>query len=114
MRVERLVAAGSADRGIVLALTNDSTYWRGPGRGTSPNYAALRLMEGRTLSGSLAWGPGTGAGTMRGREAPIDLRGEYVCEWTDYSVVHSGPSEAKFRYLLLEAHPLESGPVHPA
>jgi hypothetical protein len=114
VRVERLVADGTADRGIVIALTSDSTYWRGPGQGTSPNYAALRLMEGRTLSGSLAWGPGTGAGTMRGREAPIDLRAEYVCEWNDYSVVSSATSSASFRYLLLEARPLEVGPVQPA
>jgi hypothetical protein len=113
VRVERLVAAGTADRGIVIALTSDSTYWRGPGRGTSPNYAALRLMDGRTLSGSLAWGPGTGAGTMRGRETPIDLKGEYVCEWTDYSVVASATSLASFRYLLLEARPLEVGLVQP-
>ena len=103
VRVERLVAAGAADRGVVVALTNDSTYWRAPGRGTSPNYADLRLMEGRPLAGVLAWGPGTGAGTMRGREAPIDLQGSYLCEWTDYSVVPTGPTETRFRYLLLES-----------
>ena len=103
VRVERLVAGGAADRGIVIALTNDPTYWRGPGRGTSPNYADLRLMEGRALAGTLAWGPGTGAGTMRGREAPIDLQGTYVCEWVDYSVVTCGPTETRFRYLLLES-----------
>lgn len=102
VRVERLVAAGVADRGIVVALTNDSTYWRGPGRGTSPNYADLRLMESRALSGTLAWGPATGPGTMRGREAPIELRGNYICEWTDYSLVDAGSTTTRFRYLLLE------------
>jgi len=109
-RVERLVAAGSADRGIVLALTSDSTYWRGPGLGTSPNYAAFRLMEGRKLSGTLAWAPGTGAGTMRGREASIELRGAYVCRWSDYSVVRADSSAAELRYLLLETRSL-AGPA---
>ena len=111
VRVERLVAAGMADRGIVVALTNDSTYWRGPGRGTSPNYADLRLMEGRALNGTLAWGPATGDGTMRGREAPIELRGKYVCEWMDYSVVASDPTKARFRFLLVEVAPLGAGCV---
>jgi hypothetical protein len=50
---------------------------------------------------------------MRGRETPIDLKGEYVCEWTDYSVVASATSLASFRYLLLEARPLEVGLVQP-
>jgi hypothetical protein len=111
VRVERLVAAGSADRGIVIALSSDSTYWRDPQSHRSPNYAALRLTEGRTLSGTLAWGPGTGAGTMRGREAPIDLRGEYRCGWTEYSVVRSASSEIRFRYLLLEVRSLGIGPL---
>ena len=100
VRVERLVAAGLADRGIVVALTNDSTYWRGPGRGTSPNYADLRLMEGRALDGTMAWGPATGAGTMRGREAPIELRGNYVCDWTDYSLVDTGSTTTRPRSLV--------------
>ena len=102
VRVERLVAADVADRGIVVALTNDSAYWRGPGLGTSPNYADLRLLEGRALNGTMAWGPATGTGTMRGREAPIELRGNYVCEWTDYSLVDTGSTTTRFRCLLLE------------
>jgi hypothetical protein len=105
VRVESLVASGSADRGFVLALTNDPSYWRGPGPGTSPNYAALRLMEGRLLKGELAWGPDTGAGTMRGRETPIYLRLEYRCDWTDYSELRTSQAETRFRYLLLESAP---------
>jgi hypothetical protein len=114
VRIERLVGEGSADRGIMVALSNDPDYWSEPGWSTTPKYTDLRLTEGRTLSGTLQWGPGTGARTMLGREAPIDLWGKYVCEWTDYSVVGSGASEARFRYLLLEARRLEGGPTKPA
>lgn len=100
VRIEALVAAGEADRGYVIALTNDSSYWKAPTALSSPNYAAFRLVEGRDLGGALAWGPATGAGTMKGREAPIVLRASYQCKWTDYSDLGSTARYGRFRYLL--------------
>lgn len=107
VRVETLVAAGEADRGYVLALTNDSSYWKGPTPFSSPNYAAFRLIEGRDLGGLLTWGPATGAGTMRGRETPIALRDRYSCNWADYSDLASTAGHMRFRYLLFE-HPTDA------
>lgn len=103
-RVEALVAAGDADRGFVIALTNDSSYWRGPTPLSSPNYAAFRLMEGRRVEGVLEWGAATGAGTMRGREASIALRASYGCRWVDYSDLGERTRRGQLRYLLFE-HP---------
>jgi hypothetical protein len=101
-RIEALVAAGDADRGYVVTLTNDSSYWKGPSSLSSPNYADFRLMQDRDLDGVLAWGPATGAGTMKGREAPIALRAHYRCNWADYSDLGSTMSRGQFRYLLFE------------
>ena len=39
------------------------------------NAAAFRLYEGRTLSGSRAWGPNTGVGTLRDGRSQSNLLG---------------------------------------
>lgn len=102
VRIESLVGSGEAERGYVVTLTNDSSYWKGPTPLSSPNYAAFRLVQGRELGGILAWGPATGAGTMRGREAAISLAGTYRCDWKDYSDLDTLASYKQFRYLLFE------------
>jgi hypothetical protein len=63
--------------------------------------AAFRLGEGRALAGALAWAAHTGAGTMRGREAPIALVGSYDLRWRDFSRVEGG-RYGTFRYLLVQ------------
>ena len=95
-RLERLIDAGLADAGVAIVLTNDPGYWRRGRDGTID--AAFRLHEGRVASGRLAWSERAGAGTTRGRTSPIDLRGEYVVRWHDYSV--PGPGLA-FRSLTI-------------
>lgn len=42
---------------------------------------------------------------MRGRENPLQLRGNYICQWHDYSSI--GRSNGMLRYL-----PFFVGPVH--
>ena len=51
-RVARTVRSGHADRGAVVALTNDPLYWTAGGEDTAD--ADFRLHEGRLLSGELA------------------------------------------------------------
>lgn len=99
----RLLALGLADSGWVVLLTNDPAYWR-PARKVDPIDAAFRLHEGRALSGSLAWGGAAGAGSIRGREAPLALAGTYHCQWHAYStVVDSRGRVSELRYLTLPA-----------
>lgn len=98
-RTEKLVADGHADGGYVVALTNDQGYWN---KGTRRNiYAAFRVHEGREVRGTLAWSPRADAGSIKGREAPIALRGRYVTRWAPYSQPTPGPG-GEFRYLLLD------------
>ena len=99
-RTEKLVADGHADGGYVIALTNDQGYWNKGCAGA--NYAAFRIHEGREVRGTLAWSPQAKAGSIKGREAPIALRGRYVTRWVPYSQPAPGRPGGEFRYLLLD------------
>lgn len=105
--IRRLEGAMLARQGVVgyaVLLTNDSGYWTAPSR-TDTVDAAFRLHEGACLSGSQAWASHTGAGTMKGRESAITLRGSYEMSWRDYSMVGSDPNAGRFRYLLVRVDP---------
>jgi len=86
-RVEQLVNGQPGWAGAVLALTNDPGYWSRPGHGRVTNAQAFRIYEDEVISGTRAWGPDTGTGTRRGREADLQLRGTYRCGWTGYSAL---------------------------
>jgi hypothetical protein len=51
-----------------LVLSNDSGYWSRPSHGRATNADAFRIYEGQRITGKRAWGPNTGAGTMKNRE----------------------------------------------
>ena len=101
-RVESVARTQPGVKGYVLALSNDSSYWRVPMDSTATIDTAFRLHEGSTLSGRLAWSASAGAGTTRGREMAHVLHGTYSLHWADYSRVADGPA-GTFRYLLVEA-----------
>jgi hypothetical protein len=95
--VERLVDGRPGWSGAVLVLTNDPTYWSQPKHSRATNAEAFRIYEHRPISGRRAWGPKTGARTMKGRTAPLELRGDYVCRWSEYSALPG--SRGRFRLL---------------
>jgi hypothetical protein len=99
-RLEVLTADGYADDAFSIALTNDPVYWKGGTREDVAD-AAFRLGEGRILAGAAAWAGHTGAGTMRGREAPISLLGSYELHWRDFSTIDGGRNGI-FRYLVVQ------------
>jgi hypothetical protein len=96
-RVERFVDGHAGWSGAVLVLSNDPSYWSRPRHGRATNADAFRIYEDQVLSGSRAWGPGTGTGTMKDREAVIELRGDYRCRWSPYSALPGAKGE--FRLL---------------
>jgi hypothetical protein len=98
-RVERFVDGHPGWSGLVLVLSNDPSYWSRPGHGRATNADAFRIYEGQVISGTRAWRPGTGAGTMRDREAVIELRGDYRCRWSPYSALPG--SKGEFRVLAI-------------
>jgi hypothetical protein len=95
-RVERFVGDKRGWSGAVLVLTNDPSYWTRPGHGRATNADAFRIYEGNQRTGSRAWGTRTG-GTMKGREAPIELAGNHTCAWTQYSTLPG--NRGRFRLL---------------
>ena len=103
-RLERFVAARQGWNGLFVAITNDPSFWRPVAHGRATNADAFRIYEGVTLTGPRAWGPNTGAGTMRNREAAIELTGSHQLVWQDYALVDKGP-RGLFRVLVLEVKP---------
>lgn len=97
-RLEKLIAAGAVDRGVLLFVTNDQVYWSPSSRDTVDG--AFRLHEGRDLAGTLGWASRAGSGTTAKRDIPLALTGRYRLAWSDYSVVSDGPG-GKFRVLAV-------------
>ncbi len=82
-RLEEITHSKPGAIGYAVLLTNDSAYWKATSTTTTVD-AAFRLHQGRVLEGTFAWGNGASAGTMKAREAAIDLLGRYSLEWRDF------------------------------
>jgi hypothetical protein len=85
-RLESIQENSPRVNAYTLMLTNDSAYWSEP-RGLDDTSAAFSLHNGRRVFGHLEWSARASAGTKKKRERPIDLVGEYVLEWRDFSVI---------------------------
>ncbi len=90
---------GPARAGYAILLTSVPGYWNRPTDGSTID-ADFRLHERRRLSGRLAWSGSAGAGTTRGKEQPIDIRGSYDLLWRDFAILGAGGNE-RFRYLAV-------------
>lgn len=85
--------------GFAIWLTNDPLYWTAAKKpGTMAE--AFALYEGVCKSGTMGWASHTSAGTQKGREEPISLRGAYSIHWQPYSQI-SEARAGKFQYVLL-------------
>ena len=102
-RLEGIVHSGRAANGYAILLTNDHLYWNPLGKPDS-NDADFVLHEGREITGTLAWGSNTSAGTLNGKENPIEITGRYTARWREYSNP-AGTGYNRFRYLLLQVRP---------
>lgn len=100
-RTERACRA-DVDRGAVVMLTNEPTYWRTTGR-TGRIDEAFRIPDGVTVSGTLGWADHAAPGSIHGREDPIPLTGRYDVAWRDYADV--ADDGGRFRSLVLWAQP---------
>jgi hypothetical protein len=110
-RVERFVGDKPGWSGAVLVLSNDPSYWKRPGHGRATNADAFRIYEGNQLTGSRAWGTRTG-GTMKGREAPIELAGNYPCSWSEYYTLPGSRGPFRLLSFVRDPHPVgASGPT---
>ena len=100
-RVERIAARDAATRGLAIFVTNDSAYWR-PKRPSPTADDQFRLCDGSLLQGERQWLPRAIAGPKGGRDAPININGEYSLNWRPYSSIDA-PRYSAFKFLALEA-----------
>ena len=99
-RLEEITDAIPHCRGLAILLTNDSGYWQ-PSRRTDTVDASFRISEGMRIGGQPAWGAKASAGTTRGRENAIALRGRYKADWSDFANIGT-PRNGILRYLAVE------------
>lgn len=100
VRIEKLDARmPSFACGYAILLSNDLNYWKVPHRIIACD-AEFRIHEGVTKAGLLRWAPHTG-GTQRGRESPLELKGEYAMNWVTFSQVNDSKG-GTFRYICAE------------
>lgn len=86
VRVERSVADRSDANGAVVVLASDPALWGSPRPGFERSAdAAFRVHDGVVLQGSLGWGPTAGPGTVGGRDARLDLQGQYAVAWMPFA-----------------------------
>lgn len=103
VRLQEIVAGGTAAVGYAVFLTNDSAYWSAPSKSQFAD-GLFRIHHGREVSGELSWGATASAGTMKNREAPLTIQGKHQLAWEPYS--HFPGPRGEFRYLLVQvAHP---------
>lgn len=98
LRLERFNES-SGGPSFLIVLTNDSAYWNYQPRLNSID-TDFRLHDGRAVTGRLAWGKHAAAGSIKGREQPIELARSYSLSWADYSNVGSGAG--RFRSLSVK------------
>ena len=85
--------------GYAVFLTNDETYLKSP-QNNDCVYKEFSLQHGITKHGELKWAEHTGAGTKKGIEDPIILKGIYKMEWNEFSNVNEERSDGTFYYLV--------------
>lgn len=101
-RLERMIAERSdTDCGFAVLLTNDASYWNPPAPGWQSTQDAAFRLHGIKLTGTRAWSPNAGTGSIKGREAPIVLNGSYNPDWRNYSKFEDG-RHSRFCYLAVQ------------
>ncbi|MCI2236353.1 MULTISPECIES: hypothetical protein [unclassified Helicobacter] len=85
--------------GYAVFLTNDKIYLRPPQKNDCV-YKEFSLEDGITKHGELKWAEHTGAGTKKGIEEPIKLKGIYKMKWKEFSNVDEEKSDGIFHYLV--------------
>lgn len=86
--------------GYAVFLTNDKTYLESP-QNNDCVYKDFSLEDGIIKQGELKWAEHTGAGTKKGIEDPIILKGIYKMEWNEFSKVNEErKSDGTFYYLV--------------
>lgn len=88
-------------KGYALWLTNESSYWNPPVRSNTV-YEAFSIHHTAQKHGIMEWASHASAGTIKGRERPIDLNGTYDIAWKEYSDLEIKNGIFKFTTLMVQ------------
>lgn len=100
-RVETYCNQNKLEKGYVVVITNDSSYWKLYSKANpKTNSYQFNLGEKRILTGELNWNKNTGDGTRKGRESSLNILGKYEINWENYSQINS--SNGTFKYFIIE------------
>lgn len=99
-RIEQLLEAGVVSGGMSVTITNDRSLWQEAKRSATVD-GSFRLHHGRTVTGSLRWADHAAAGTVRGRDAALEIAGSYTIDWVTYAEIDA-PRNGEFRMLIVE------------
>ncbi len=102
MRLERAIEQKFIDKGYLIVVTNDSSFWK-PGQRDDVIDADFHVHDGRSLEGTLCWSERAGAGTTKKRDTPLVFAGSYSLEWGPYSKIE-GERYGEFRSLIVEVN----------
>jgi len=83
--------------GFAILLTNDESYWKKDRKGTVDEQ--FYLLENIIKTGKLKWGKNASEGTMKNRNDPIKLTGEYKIIWNEYSNFNENKN-GEFKYCI--------------
>ena len=86
------------EEGYTIFITNEKSYLKPPQK-MNCVYADFALAEGVEKCGIMDWAEGTGAGTKRGMEKPIELLSSYLMQWEEYSELDDS-NTGTFWYLV--------------
>jgi hypothetical protein len=100
-RIETVVGRLKNSFGFSVTLSNDRRYWS-PRRKMDAIDMQFQLVDGRSMTGELAWASHAGRGSIEKREAPLHLRNQYEIRWDRYS---SFPASNEFRHLIFPIFP---------
>jgi len=82
--IERLENFSTRWPGIALLLTNDARLWSPQHRQLSDH--EFQIDQGRTVSGQMAWAPGTAEKTVQSYPG-VSLHNSYTMNWLDYAMI---------------------------
>jgi len=98
IRLESLILDGRIHTGFLFVVCNHPPFWEPRARAGFIDGFALRHRA--TLTGTLRRPEGTGEGTRRGRDIPLELRGTYPIEWRDFASLDC--KGGRFNYLVVK------------
>lgn len=88
-------------KGYAIMLSNDPSYWVAKKGDRETVCDDFRIHSGIHKSGRLSWLSNASAGTIKGREAPIVLSGEYDFAWDPFSTIGNGRN-GEFKISVIE------------